>query len=404
MAHVIDTRNSTDAFLVVLGDALTLPTANSNSTPLQGSLRFNPNNNTVETYYPNLSIWAPISNGSVTVTGGNGTVTSITIAGANGIGVANPTITTNGTVTVELNDTGVTPGTYTLSTVTVDATGRITAAASGGGSNGTVTSITIVGANGIGVANPTVTTSGTITVELNDTGVSAGTYTLSTVTIDATGRITSAVNGVSTGNNLWDWSAGIPLLSAFTQLNSATATCSVQTNGTKSISVVDTGASTIEACGMYIAVPGSTPYRIALCIQPDLGASVQYSGVYVGFTNGTALDGIQFTLNSGIFHTTFTNFSSRNSDSNVIGSSFFEWENCFWVGLRDDGTNFYLEISQSGAGFAYQTVYSTSKASGFLGSSGYTNAFWGILPQDNSQPIAASLRCYDVNGLTRVVG
>ena len=129
--------------------------------------------------------------------GGAGGVTSITIAGANGIGVSNPTVTTTGTITVELNDTGVTPGTYSLSTVTVDATGRILAASSGtsGGGAGTVTSITIAGANGIGVANPTVTTTGTVTVELNDTGVTPGTYSLSTVTVDATGRILAASSG-----------------------------------------------------------------------------------------------------------------------------------------------------------------------------------------------------------------
>lgn len=132
---------------------------------------------------------------------GAGTVTSVGVAAASParLSVSGSPIVSSGIITIDLATTGITAGTYTYPTVTVDSYGRVTSI-SNAASVGTVTSIGVTPGFGIQVTGSPVTSSGNITI-LNTgvTRLSAGTgITLSgsngNVTISTTvgaGTVTS---------------------------------------------------------------------------------------------------------------------------------------------------------------------------------------------------------------------
>ena len=109
------------------------------------------------------------ANGNVTISstggGGGSGVTSVGVAAASAtrLTVSGSPIVSSGTITIDLATTGISSGTYTYPTVTVDSYGRVIGI-SNAASVGTVTSIGVTPGFGIQVTGSPVTTSGNITI------------------------------------------------------------------------------------------------------------------------------------------------------------------------------------------------------------------------------------------------
>ena len=172
------------------------------------------------TYLRGDNTWATVPGGYTSFTLGADTGTSnaiidadiVNIEGIKGISSVISTLGTTSTVSVGIDDTGVTAGAYTSANITVNSRGQITAASAGGA--GTMTSFEAASDSGTTqtISNgQTLTISGgtalsgvasaTDTITINhDAFGTAGTYAYpASVTTNATGHITAVTAGSAPG-------------------------------------------------------------------------------------------------------------------------------------------------------------------------------------------------------------
>lgn len=305
----------------------------------------------------------------------NGTLaTPVVLTGTTDqINVANGDGST-GAPTFSLAASGVVPGSYTLSSITVDATGRVTSASSGTApGTGTVTQID----TGTGLTGGPITSTGTIS--LADTAVVPATYGSSnyvpTFSVDQQGRLTmageteitpagiGAVQSVSgTANEITATGTTDVTLSLPSAL---TFTGKTVTNGTFNMAAATVGADTVTTNTAVQTLTNKTLASPAITGTLKLtgtGASaytpfVQTFASFVSNFNGYQLNYIQNTNNGADASVDYVAYN----DASDVDSYFID------MGIASTNyTNPIFTIFPANGGYVYTGGGTSGQASALL--------------------------------------
>ncbi len=126
------------------------------------------------------------------------------------------------------------------------------------------------------------------------------------------------------------------------------------------------------------AAPGTTPYTITALVATNCLLTDSFPGIGIGWYDGTnKLHMIHLQVqNSPNLYVVVAKHATPGSAS--AGSDYViqDYRPLQWLQISDDGTNAIFRVGWDGEHF--QNVFSVAKASGYLGSTGYSNLVFGV--------------------------